>query len=291
MIQIKEVGPRDGLQNEQNILSVEDRITWIQKLEESGLTYIEVGAFVRPDLIPQMDQTDQVLEGLALSDDTKVAVLVPNEKGFVRARDAQVKEVAVVTAVSETFNQKNIRMSVEQSLSNIENILEQAETAGIKVRGYISTCFDCPFEGTIQADAVIPIIEKLLEMGCYEVSVGDTTGKATVEQVDKLFAQTFQMGLNGWLAGHFHNTYDLALASVQQSMLHDIKVFDTSNGGIGGCPYAPGAKGNLATEDLVTYCQDEKIKTSVNLKKLLQASKFIEEKIGHDLSATTKSAL
>lgn len=285
MIRIKEMGPRDGLQNEKQIIAVQDKITYIQKLEEAGVDYIEIGAFVRPDRVPQMADTQQVIQGLQLQENTETSVLVPNLKGFEKALDNGMKEVAVFTAASETFNQKNINASIQESIERFASVFEQAETAGIKVRGYVSTCFVCPFEGDIPPDQVVPVIEKLLEMGCYEVSVGDTIGKATRQQVEKLFTKTHILGLNGWLAGHFHDTYGQALDNIQASMEQEIKVFDASSGGLGGCPYAPGAPGNVGTEDVVQMLFDNHMDTNIDLAKLVQASTFIQEKVGHALNS------
>ncbi|MCB1197155.1 MAG: hydroxymethylglutaryl-CoA lyase [Bdellovibrionota bacterium] len=285
MIRVKEMGPRDGLQNEKQIISIEDRIKYIHLLEQAGLDYIEVGAFVRPDLIPQMAGTDAVIDGLDLQEHTEISVLVPNIKGFEQARNTGIKEIAVFTAASETFNQKNINASIAESLQRFIEICKQADDLNIKVRGYVSTCFVCPFEGNISPEQVIPVIEKLLEMGCYEVSIGDTIGKATLAQTRTLFEKTHHIGLNGWLAGHFHDTYGQAIDNIKTAMEWDVKTFDASSGGIGGCPYAPGAPGNVGTEDVVQMLQKENIENKVNLTALVKASSFIEKKIGHRLAS------
>ncbi|MCB0271674.1 MAG: hydroxymethylglutaryl-CoA lyase [Bdellovibrionales bacterium] len=287
MIQIKEMAPRDGLQNEKVKILTEDKIEFIQKLQQAGITYIEIGAFVHPDKVPQMADTEAVIRGVDLQEGVETSVLVPNMHGFQKALDLGMKEVAVFTAASETFNQKNINASIQESLDRFKPVFEAAENNGIKVRGYISTAFVCPFEGLVSTNKVIPIIESLLEMGCYEVSIGDTIGKATTDQVTELFSKTHQLGLNGWLAGHFHDTYGQALENIKASLAFDIEVFDASAGGLGGCPYAPGAPGNVATEDVVDFLNSQNITLPIQINKLIEAISFIESKIGRELNSKT----
>ena len=276
MMRICEVGPRDGLQNEKRTFSVQDKVDYIHALENAGLDYIEVGAFVRADKVPQMADTDQVIQNLQLDSQTQTCVLVPNLKGYQKAVENGVQEVAIFTAASETFNQKNINASIEESIARFEDVFMQAKEDQVQVRGYVSTCFVCPFEGEISVKQVLPVIEKLLEMGCYEVSIGDTIGKASTTQVKQLFSETNLMGWNDHLAGHFHDTYGHAVQHIRESMTYGIETFDASSGGIGGCPYAPGAPGNVATEDVVMLLDQEGIEHPIDIEKLKKASSILK---------------
>ncbi|MCI5072799.1 hydroxymethylglutaryl-CoA lyase [bacterium] len=268
-IQIKEMGPRDGLQNIKQVIPTEIKIKLIELLTQTGLQYIELGAFVSPKAVPQMADTQAILAATqALTKNIQTSVLVPNLKGLDMAIESDMQEVAVFTAASETFNQKNINASIEQSFVRFKPVIEKALLHKIKVRAYVSTAFVCPYEGDINPDKVVSIVEKLFNMGCYEVSIGDTIGKASPRQIKTLYQMTEKMGLNPFLAGHYHDTYGLALCNVYESLQQGIRVFDTSIAGLGGCPYAPGAKGNLATEKLLYFCERENINTALNASKL-----------------------
>jgi len=281
MIQIKEMGPRDGLQNESKILSVQDKVAFIVMLEAAGLDYVEVGAFVREDKVPQMAGTADVLGLLKLNKNTTASVLVPNMCGWQKAVACQVQEIAVFTSASETFNQKNIHASIDESLKRFAPVMLQAQDKGVKVRGYISTAFVCPFEGEIDVEKVVPLIELLLEMGCYEVSIGDTIGKATKDQVQRLFQETRKLNLNASLAGHFHDTYGQALENIAASIQEGIAVFDASIAGLGGCPYAPGAPGNVATEKVLEMLDTQELARSpqINLEALKDTASWIQKKL------------
>jgi hydroxymethylglutaryl-CoA lyase len=282
-IQIKEMAPRDGLQNESKILTPSQIVTFIQLLQEAGLSYIEVGAFVHPKSIPAMARTQEVLAQLSLNPHTQTSVLVPNEVGMHKAIEAGCKEVAIFTAASETFNQKNIQASIEESFTRFVPVMKLAQANNIRVRGYISTAFVCPFEGDISVHQVIPVMHRLLDMGCYEVSIGDTIGKASTEQVETLWNKFTQKHWIKQSAGHFHDTYNKALDHVHTSINCGVHTFDTSAGGVGGCPYAPGASGNLATEDLVVFLNDMDAQHGVDLEKLVKASRYLETILDHDL--------
>lgn len=277
-IKIKEMGARDGLQNIKQSIPLEQKVQLIELLVQAGLDYIEVGAFVSPKAIPQMADTQAVIEkSKAFTQDIQTSVLVPNLKGLDLAIASGMQEIAIFTAASETFNQKNINASIEQSFARFKPVCEQALLHKIKIRAYVSTAFVCPYEGDIDPNQVVPIIERLLNMGCYEVSVGDTIGKASPKQIKALYQQTSTLGINSQLAGHYHDTYGLALCNVYESIQQGIHTFDTSIGGLGGCPYAPGAKGNLATETLVYFLKREGFKTNIKSEGLDEAIRFLNK--------------
>lgn len=281
-IKIIEVGPRDGLQNEALNLSTEDKLAFIEKLITAGHTHIEATAFVSPKWVPQMADATEVLQAalqLKTPQPVHFYALVPNTKGLERALKAGLKEVAVFTAVSETFNQKNTNLSISDSFNGIAEIIKQAQ--GLNIRGYLSTCFTCPYEGKIQPEQVLPWVEKLLALGVTEVSLGDTIGAATPKDVQALLTLLFKNNIGPEkLALHMHDTYGTALANVVKGLEMGIITFDSSSGGLGGCPYAKGASGNLATEDLV-YCMEAMgVKTGINLEQQAQASLYIQQKLG-----------
>jgi hydroxymethylglutaryl-CoA lyase len=275
-VTIKEMSVRDGLQNEKKIISTEAKLELIQNLIDAGVTYIEATAFVSPKAIPQMADAIEISKRLPKTGGVTFSALVPNEKGFEAMLATQAyQEIAVFTAASETFNQKNINTSIAGSFERFEPVLKRAKQENIRVRGYVSTAFVCPYEGKVESHQVLPVVQKLFDMGCYEVSIGDTIGKATPEDVDVLFEKIEK---NGWIknvAGHFHDTFGNALPNVLKSMEWGVSTFDSSAGGIGGCPYAPGSKGNVSTDVLVSHFNQLGIETGIDLAKLQHASNKI----------------
>lgn len=286
MIKIVEVGPRDGLQNESRHLSYRDKLKFIVKLYGTGLRAIEAGAFVSPKWVPQMADTDKVFSLLRkcqnLKNQKQFSALVPNIKGLERAIESGVKVVSIFGACSESFSQKNINCSINESFLRFAEVIDLALKHKIKVRGYLSTAFGCPYEGKISAKKVESLIKRMLNMGVYEVSVGDTIGVATPLQVRTLL-KNFKQKESRQLAMHFHDTRGTALANVLASLDFDVQTFDSSIGGLGGCPYAKGASGNLPTEDLVYMLEGMGLKTGVNLEALIEVSKWIEKKVAHPL--------
>ncbi|MCH8532796.1 MAG: hydroxymethylglutaryl-CoA lyase [Saccharospirillum sp.] len=274
-IRLVEVGPRDGLQNEARPLSVEQRLELIQKLADSGLTEIEAGSFVSPNWVPQMANTDQVLAGLNLKDANHYPVLVPNQKGLDAAIQAGAKDIAVFGAASESFSQKNINCSIEESLNRFHPVAAQAKEAGIRVRGYVSCLVACPYEGPIQPAQVVPVVRALFEMGCHEVSLGDTIGRGTPKSIKAVLDILLTEFPVERLALHCHDTYGMALANIMAGLERGIRVFDSSVGGAGGCPYAPGASGNVATEDVVYLLEQEGFNTGVNLSTLVDTGRWL----------------
>ena len=275
-VKIIEVGPRDGLQNEQKIISTQDKIKYIELLVNAGLKNIEVGSFVHPKWVPQLTDSLEVIKGLNLSKDIIYSALVPNMKGLERAKESGIKRIAVFTAASETFTKKNINMTIKESLDTFIEVIKNALENKITVRGYISTCFVCPYEGDIKKEKVLEITKALIEMGVDEVSIGDTIGKALPEQVHDTISFILKSVPKEKIALHFHDTYGKALENVETGLQLGITTFDSSSGGPGGCPYAPGASGNLATEDLIDFLNKKNIQTGVDLNKLIEASLFMQ---------------
>lgn len=274
-IRLVEVGPRDGLQNEARPLSVEQRLELIHKLADCGLTEIEAGSFVSPKWVPQMADTDQVLASLDLNGPNHYPVLVPNQKGLDAALAAGAKDIAVFGAASESFSQKNINCSIEDSLNRFRPVAAQAQEAGIRVRGYVSCLVACPYEGPIQPAQVVPVVRALFEMGCYEVSLGDTIGRGTPKSIKAVLDTLLTEFPAERLALHCHDTYGMALANIMAGLERGIRVFDSSVGGAGGCPYAPGASGNVATEDVVYLLEQEGFHTGVNLSFLVDTARWL----------------
>ena len=287
-LRIVEVGPRDGLQNEPITLSLSEKLKFIEKLVEAGLTNIEVGAFVSSKKIPQMADSDRLIKKLLQRSAKKqtrqirFSALVPNQKGLELARPTGIQEVAVFGACSEKFSQRNINCSVKESFLRFEEVIKSAKKEKIKVRGYLSTAFGCPYEGHVPLKSVIKLTHRLFELGVYEVSIGDTIGVATPKQV-RAFLDSLDTDIKKKIAMHFHDTRGTALANVLASLDKGIKNFDSSLGSLGGCPYAKGSSGNLATEDLVYMLEGMGYKTGVDLKKLIAVTKWIEKKIGRSL--------
>ena len=276
-VKIVEVGPRDGLQNEKQALSIEQRLSFINDLIDAGLKSIEVGSCVSAKWVPQMAQSDELFKLLPQSDDLNLSLLTPNLKGFEAALAVGCKEVAVFTAASESFTRKNINCSIDESLERFSEIFQAAQANHVRVRGYVSCMVDCPYEGAIDPKQVVNVVKRLYEMGCYEISLGETIGTATPDRVQKVWQACLAELDSNILAGHFHNTYGMAIANIYQSLQHGIRVFDSSLAGLGGCPYAKGASGNVATEDLYYLMSQIGYETGINLEKLMLASQNISQ--------------
>ncbi|MEQ1757399.1 MAG: hydroxymethylglutaryl-CoA lyase [Vicinamibacterales bacterium] len=282
-VRIVEVGPRDGLQNEGVIVPTAQKIAFVNRLSDAGHTAIEVSAFVSPKWVPQMADADEVFAGLVRRQGTRYSALVPNLTGLIRARDARVDEVAIFAAASETFSQRNINQSIASSLENYRGVCAESARTGLRVRGYLSTCFGCPFEGVVSPDRVAELTESLLELGVYEVALSDTIGVAHPRQVlDVIERVTRRVGIER-LALHLHDTRGTALVNVYAGLEAGVTTFDASAGGLGGCPYAPGATGNLATEDLIYLLDGLGIASGVQLDRLIEASQGVEPHVGHAL--------
>jgi len=294
-VKIVEVGPRDGLQNEKSVVPAHAKVAYITALSDAGLKVIEAGAFVSPKWVPQMADTAEVYAEIPKDPGVEYPVLVPNMKGLERAIDAGVKSIAIFTAASDTFNKRNINMTVDESFENYAPVVARAREEGIRVRGYVSTAFGCPYEGDVAPERVLEVCARLLDLGCYEVSVGDTIGVGTPMQVQGVIGLLLAAIPRTHLAMHFHDTRGTALANTLAALEMGIATFDASSGGLGGCPYAPGASGNLATEDLVYMIDKMGIDTGVDLNRLVQASMIIAPYLDHPLpgrylQACTKKA-
>ncbi len=290
-ITVVEVGPRDGLQSIGAQLGTADKIRYIDALSASGLPVIEVTSFVSPKWVPLMADATEVYRGIRKADGVRYPVLVPNEKGLDRAMEAGAQEIAVFTAASETFNRKNIHAGIDESLARIEPVVQRCRDDGLRVRGYISTCWGCPYEGDVPASRVLQVTRALLEMGVDEVSAGDTIGVATPNRVEEILEALLGELDAGRIAMHFHDTYGMGLANVEQALRMGISIFDTSSAGIGGCPYAPGATGNLATEDLIYLLHGRGLSTGVDLDKLVQAGALLEKALGQAVPGRAYRAL
>ena len=289
-VRIIEMGPRDGLQNEKTQIGVTDRIAFIKALLEAGLSTIEVGAFVSPKAIPQMANSDQVLRGVSQLPG-EFHVLVPNEKGYEASRAAGAKVVAVFASASEGFSRANINCSVEESIERFKPVLAQAKSDGIKVRGYISCVLGCPFDGEVKPQAVVDVAKKLWDLGCYEISFGDTIGVGTPLKARQLLRAVGGDVPVNHLAMHFHDTYGQALANLYAGMEEGVRVIDSAAGGLGGCPYAPGATGNVATEDVVYMLEGMGISTGVDMAKLLTATNDVSKLLGRPPVSRVAAAL
>jgi hydroxymethylglutaryl-CoA lyase len=282
-VAIVEVGPRDGLQNERAAVSTADKIAFVDRLSDAGHQAIEVTAFVSPKWVPQMADAAQVLAGIARRPGTRYTALVPNRQGLERAVAAGVSEVAIFAAASETFSRRNINQSIDASLVAYAAVCGDAHAAGLRVRGYLSTCFVCPFEGPIEPARVAEIAGRLLDIGVYEVAISDTIGAATPGDVLRVLGTTSASLPLHQTALHFHDTRGTALANVLAGLDCGVTTFDSSAGGLGGCPFAPGAAGNLATEDLLFMLNGLGIETGVSIDAVSHASRLIEAKLDHKL--------
>ncbi|MCO8044092.1 hydroxymethylglutaryl-CoA lyase [Acinetobacter bohemicus] len=274
-VKIVEVGPRDGLQNEKTPLTLDDRKNLILDLMKTGLQAIEVGSCVSAKWVPQMADSDVLFASLPKDPNIQFSLLTPNLKGFESALAVGCKEVAVFTAASESFTRKNINCSIDESFEKFSDVMSAAKANDIKVRGYVSCMVDCPYEGAIDPKQVVKVTQRLLDMGCYEVSLGETIGTATPDRVKKVWETCLAELDAKVLAGHFHNTYGMAIANIYQSLLQGIRVFDSSIAGLGGCPYAKGASGNVSTEDLYYLLSNMGFETGIQLDALMQASRNI----------------
>lgn len=276
-VKIVEVGPRDGLQNEKQPLTIEQRFNFISDLIDAGLKSIEVGSCVSAKWVPQMAQSDELYKLLPQGADLNLSLLTPNLKGFEAALAVGCTEVAVFTAASNRFTQKNINCSIDESLERFSEIFQAAKTHNVRVRGYVSCMVDCPYEGAIDPKQVLSVVKRLYNMGCYEISLGETIGTATPDRVQKVWQACLAELDSNVLAGHFHNTYGMAIANIYQSLQQGIRIFDSSLAGLGGCPYAKGASGNVATEDLYYLLSHIGYETGINLEKLMRASQNINK--------------
>ncbi|HEX7924776.1 MAG TPA: hydroxymethylglutaryl-CoA lyase [Bradyrhizobium sp.] len=290
-IHIVEMGPRDGLQNEKTPVSVEARIAFVEALVAAGLNTVEVGAFVSPKAIPQMASSDQVLRGVNHIKDAEFHVLVPNEKGYDAARAAGAQVVSVFAAASEGFSRANINCSIAESIERFRPVLARAKADGVKVRGYISCVLGCPFDGEIKPKAVADLAMTLWDLGCYEISLGDTIGVGTpLKAREMLRAVGAELPVAN-LAMHFHDTYGQALANLYAGMEEGVRVIDAAAGGLGGCPYAPGATGNVATEDVVYMLEGMGVKTGIDMEKLLATTNEVAGLLGRPPVSRVASAL
>jgi isopropylmalate/homocitrate/citramalate synthase len=282
-VTVVEVGPRDGLQNEAVAVSTPDKIELVNRLSEAGLPVIEVSAFVSPKWVPQMADAAQVFAGILRRPGTRYTALVPNLAGLDRALAAGVAEIAIFASSTETFSRKNINQSIDESLASYRQVCERAIAAGLRVRGYLSTAFGCPFEGQVEPAQVALVAERIADLGVFEVSVSDTIGIAHPGQVPRVLDAVLARVSVERVALHFHDTRGTALANVLAALPFGIATFDASAGGLGGCPYAPGAAGNLATDDLIYMLDGMEIETGVSLTAVSRASAFIESRLDHRL--------
>lgn len=289
-VTIVEVGPRDGLQNEGHFVPTEQKIELIERLSETGIKRIEITSFVHPKAIPQLQDSEEVVTRIQRKPGIIYSTLVPNEKGLERALASGVEEIAFFVSASETHNQKNVKMSVSESLRGFRNIAEKALAHGIRIRGYVVTAFGCPYEGKIPPEKVESILKEYLALGVHEIALGDTTGMANPVQVSRMVERIKPRLDSMGLALHFHDTRGSALANILAALQEGVTVFDGSIGGMGGCPYAPGASGNVATEDLVNMLQEMGIETGIDLQKLIDCAKYAREIIQRDLPSHLLSA-
>jgi len=282
-ITVVEVGPRDGLQNERAAVSTSDKIEFVNRLSAAQLPVIEVSAFVSPKWVPQMADAGQVFAGISRRPGTRYTALVPNLAGLERAQQAGVTEIAIFAASTETFSRKNINQSVDDSFATYRQVCDAARAAGLRVRGYLSTAFGCPYEGAVSPTVVATLAARLIDLGVFEVAVSDTIGIAHPGQIPAVLEAVLARVPVDRLALHFHDTRGTALANVMASLEFDIATFDASAGGLGGCPYAPGAAGNLATDDLIYMLDGLGAETGVVLSAVSEASAFIESRLDHRL--------
>lgn len=296
-VTIVEVGLRDGLQNESVLLPLQVRLDMAQALSDAGLRRIEIGSFVSPKWVPAMEMSDELTK-LALERQknkiidptTEFSALVPNEKGMEKAISSGIKEVSLFAACSESFSFKNINCSMQESFARFKTVAQLAQAHQIKIRGYLSVCFACPFEGAVDINVVVENVQKFMDLGCFEVSIGDTIGAATAGDVEQLFSMLFKKFSATILAGHYHDTRGQALANILKSYEMGLRVFDSSIGGLGGCPYAPSATGNVATEDVIYLFDGLKANTGVDLQKLVVASNSLSLHMGRQLASRVTNA-
>jgi hydroxymethylglutaryl-CoA lyase len=297
-IRVVEVGPRDGLQNEKTVLNQETRIEFAERLATAGMKSIELGAFVSPQWVPQMAGSAELLTealkrkagGKGPLADVEISALVPNPRGMTDALNVGVKTVAIFGRASESFAKKNINCSIDESFVRFQEVMRMAKENGVKVRGYLSMCFGCPFEGEISEGVVVRLVKRMIDLGVSEVSIGDTIGVANPAQVKRLVSKLIDAVGADRLAMHFHDTRGTALANILASMELGIRTFDSSLGGLGGCPHAPAATGNVATEDVVYMVHGMGFDTGLDLQKLIDINKWMAGKIGHELPSLVGKA-
>jgi len=290
-VKIVEVGPRDGLQNEAARVPVEVKIELIEKLTNAGLQVVESGSFVSPKWVPQMAASGEVYSGIHKKTGVAYPMLVPNMKGLEAALEAGVEEIAIFAAASETFTQKNINCSIDESIERYRQVVEKAQAENLKIRGYISCVLGCPYEGEVSFDRVASVAARLLDQGCYEISLGDTTGVGTPGKARALVEQLVDTVPVSQLAAHFHDTYGQGLANLYAVLECGIAVVDSSVAGLGGCPYAKGATGNIATEDVLYMLDGMQIETGVDMGKLLEAGRYISDFLGREPASKAALAL
>ncbi len=290
-VKIVEVGPRDGLQNETQFVSTQIKIKLISMLAESGLTQIEAASFVSPKWVPQMADGAEVLKGLNKLSNVSLPVLTPNIKGYQNAIVAGAKDIAIFAAASESFSHKNINCTIAESIQRFIPIINDAKTKNISVRGYVSCVLGCPYEGNVAPEKVLDVCESLIDLGCYEVSLGDTIGVGTPKKTAQLLNLLLNKIPSHKLAVHFHDTYAQALANILVALQHEITTIDSAIAGLGGCPYAKGASGNVATEDVIFMLNGMEIRTGVDLDKLLKASEFISNALNKKPASKVAMAL
>lgn len=271
-VEIFEVGPRDGLQNEKRQIPTDEKIALVDKLTKAGFRRIEIASFVSPKWVPQMADSADVLAGITRSAAVRYGALTPNMKGLERAIAARADEVAIFGSASEGFSKANINASIEESLARFLPVVDAAKQAGLPVRGYVSCVVECPYDGLVQPEAVAKVVAALRDMGCYEISLGDTIGRAAPEQTDAMLEQVLGEMPASKLAGHFHDTAGRALENISVALDRGLRVFDAAVGGLGGCPYAPGAAGNVATEAVFEHVEDAGFTTGLDLNVLTEAA-------------------
>jgi hydroxymethylglutaryl-CoA lyase len=289
---VREVGPRDGFQNEPEVIATADKVRLIDMLGAAGLRRIEVTSFVRPDVIPQLSDAEEVLEAISLPAEVAISVLIPNERGLERAlahRD-RFQEINGFLSASESHNQKNVGRAVSESLAGLQRTFARAGSEGLRCEGVISTAFGCPYEGHVPAERVLGLAESLGEAGCEEVAFGDTTGMANPLQVREFFGRAFERLPGVELTGHFHNTRGQGLANVVAALEAGVASFESSFGELGGCPVPPGATGNIATEDLVSMLHEMSVRTGVDIGALISASRAAQEVLGRALGSHVLTA-
>ncbi|KAF9160303.1 3-hydroxymethyl-3-methylglutaryl-CoA lyase [Actinomortierella ambigua] len=290
-VKIVEVGPRDGLQNEKTIIPAETKVEFINRLSDTGLSVVEATSFVSPKWVPQMGDAKKVITSITKKPNVNYPCLTPNLKGLDSAIEAGVKEVAVFLAASEAFSKKNINCSIEESFERVRPLIVKAKEHGIQVRGYVSCVLGCPYEGPIEPAKVVEVSKKLYDMGCYEISLGDTIGVGTPGSMEDLLKKVLNVIPAEAVAVHCHDTYGQALANIHCALEMGIRVVDSSMAGLGGCPYAPGASGNVATEDVVYMLHGMDYKTGVDLNKAIETGNWISERLGRANSSKAARAL
>lgn len=290
-VKLVEVGPRDGLQNEKQPVSLEARLELIRRLEAAGVRHIEAAAFVSPKWVPQMTGSDELMRRLPRTPGVHYSALVPNMKGLEAALAAGCEEVAVFGAASESFSQRNINCSIRESIARFEPVAQAAHAAGVAVRGYVSCVLGCPYEGDIAPEKVAEVAQMLADLGCHEISLGDTIGRGTPDATRRMIAACAARVPVARLAGHFHDTYGMAVANVAAALAEDVRIFDSAVAGLGGCPYAPGASGNVASEEVVYLLQGMGFDTGIDLAALASAGAYICAQLGRTTGSRVARAL